>query len=374
MNILHLIPDFNFGGTEFLVRAVADAQEDAGHNVYVAGFCASPGPLYSTFRRAIHFHVPETGVAAFRRPKGPADLETFLRQFRPDIVHSHSVWTDLILASCTAEGFSQITHFHLPYEFYEKKRIRGLHELKIEIGRRVVLHRQRKRNTQYVACSKSSNTFYQRHLPAGASRRIHVLRNFCRIKSADHPRGSTPNKSIRILCVSRLEQPKNIEFAIDVLDVLVNNMKMDVTLAIAGTGSHRQALESYARQQGVSGRTAFLGGVQQISAVYDAADFLVHPSRAELFGMVLVEAMARGVPCIANAALESAADIFGTENAGYLLPINSPVPFARAIVELAQSPAAYRLASERALARAQQFDLPSYMCELMKLYDRALSK
>jgi glycosyltransferase involved in cell wall biosynthesis len=55
-----------------------------------------------------------------------------------------------------------------------------------------------------------------------------------------------------------------------------------------------------AERDGLSGRVVFAGETRTIEQYYRAADVFVFPTQREAFGMVLVEAMASGLPCIAS--------------------------------------------------------------------------
>jgi rhamnosyl/mannosyltransferase len=77
-------------------------------------------------------------------------------------------------------------------------------------------------------------------------------------------------------------------------------------LLLAGRGPLRASLERAARENGVAGRVAFLGEVEDFAPYYEAADVVVLPSiaRSEAFGIVQLEAMARERPVV-NTWLDS---------------------------------------------------------------------
>ena len=76
-------------------------------------------------------------------------------------------------------------------------------------------------------------------------------------------------------------------------------------LAIVGDGPEREQLEVEARKLGIAERTVFAGELprDELPAVYAASDVFAFASRSETQGLVLVEAMAAGLPV---AAVESA--------------------------------------------------------------------
>jgi len=78
---------------------------------------------------------------------------------------------------------------------------------------------------------------------------------------------------------------------------------LDLRLTMAGDGQHRADLEQLAHQLGIHERVRFAGllpGGAAVRAELDQADLFVLPSRQEGLPRALVEAMARGLPCIAS--------------------------------------------------------------------------
>jgi glycosyltransferase involved in cell wall biosynthesis len=67
----------------------------------------------------------------------------------------------------------------------------------------------------------------------------------------------------------------------------------------------------------------------ELSALYDAADVFVHPSLHETYGMVVAEALARGIPVVGSAT-GSIPDLIGTD-AGLLVPPGDVEALARAL-------------------------------------------
>lgn len=94
------------------------------------------------------------------------------------------------------------------------------------------------------------------------------------------------------LTVSRLARAKHIDLAIKACQ------KLNKPLKIVGKGRDRQYLEQLAKN---NPNITFLGEVndQELDGLYQSAKALIFPSEDEEFGIVSVEAQARGVPVIA---------------------------------------------------------------------------
>ena len=99
---------------------------------------------------------------------------------------------------------------------------------------------------------------------------------------------------------ARLEEQKGHTVLLDALGE-VWKRGLDFTLAVAGDGALRGALEERAQQLGLGQRVRFLGQVDDVGPLLAAADAVVLPSLWEGLPLTLLEAMARSRPVIATA-------------------------------------------------------------------------
>ena len=78
---------------------------------------------------------------------------------------------------------------------------------------------------------------------------------------------------------------------------------LDVRLVFVGDGRHRSDLERLATKRGLADRISFPGHVpagEAVQAQLDRADLFALPSRADGLPRAMIEAMARGLPCIGS--------------------------------------------------------------------------
>lgn len=107
------------------------------------------------------------------------------------------------------------------------------------------------------------------------------------------------------LFVGRAAHEKNIGFLLDALPHALRRCP-DALLLIAGTGPALPALRRQAETLGISDHVRFVGYLDrrnELPDCYAAADLFVFASRTETQGLVLLEAMAAGLPVLAFAAL-----------------------------------------------------------------------
>jgi glycogen(starch) synthase len=102
-----------------------------------------------------------------------------------------------------------------------------------------------------------------------------------------------------VLLVGRLVYEKGFQLALDALPGVIERVK-NVRFLVAGSGTHEAELKEQAQRLGLSEHGIFLGwiGDDALHSLYRIADLCVVPSIYEPFGLVALEAMASGCPCI----------------------------------------------------------------------------
>jgi glycogen(starch) synthase len=102
-----------------------------------------------------------------------------------------------------------------------------------------------------------------------------------------------------VLLVGRLVYEKGFQLALDALPGVIEQVG-NVRFLVAGSGTHETELKDQAQRLGLSDSGTFLGwiGDDVLHSLYRIADLCVIPSIYEPFGLVALEAMASGCPCI----------------------------------------------------------------------------
>ncbi|MEI7625581.1 MAG: glycosyltransferase family 4 protein [Actinomycetota bacterium] len=102
-----------------------------------------------------------------------------------------------------------------------------------------------------------------------------------------------------ILLVGRLVYEKGFQLALEALPGLIKRLG-NVRFLVAGSGTAEQDLKEQATRLGLDDHGTFLGwiGDDVLHSLYRIADLTVVPSLYEPFGLVALEAMASGCPCI----------------------------------------------------------------------------
>jgi glycosyltransferase involved in cell wall biosynthesis len=109
---------------------------------------------------------------------------------------------------------------------------------------------------------------------------------------------------------SQLGLPQNVllvlfvanDYARKGLDTLLSSMQQlpGVHLAVVGSRNPQAAFEAKAQKLGLHDRVHFLGPLKDVSPAYQAANVLAHPTLEDTFAMVVLEAMANGLPVVVS--------------------------------------------------------------------------
>jgi glycosyltransferase involved in cell wall biosynthesis len=129
---------------------------------------------------------------------------------------------------------------------------------------------------------------------------------------------------------------------------------LDLKLVFVGDGQYRPMLEQQAAALGIGDRCQFLGQLTTGSVVreqLDRADLFVLPSRQEGLPRAMIEAMARGLPCLGS-TVGGMPELLPSED---LVPPVDVLALVSKIQEMVNDPARLSRMSERNLARAQGY-------------------
>jgi glycogen(starch) synthase len=112
-------------------------------------------------------------------------------------------------------------------------------------------------------------------------------------------RFAQPDEKLVLLC-GRLVYEKGFQLALEALPGVIERVGGGVRFLVAGSGTHEAELKAQAEQLGLMDHGTFLGwiGDDVLHSLYRIADLTVVPSIYEPFGLVALEAMASGCPCI----------------------------------------------------------------------------
>jgi glycogen synthase len=159
-----------------------------------------------------------------------------------------------------------------------------------------------------------------------------------------------------VLLIGRLVYEKGFQIALDALPRVIARLD-GVRFLVAGSGTHEAELKAQARRLGLERHGSFLGwiGDDVLRSLYRIADLCVVPSIYEPFGLVALEAMASGCPCIV-ADTGGLREVVPNEDVGLRFRSRDPRSLAQMMEWVLANPALrFRLVTE-ASAHVARFD------------------
>ena len=172
--------------------------------------------------------------------------------------------------------------------------------------------------------------------------------------------------------ISRVAHEKNIDFILEAL-TRVRRELPNVLLVIAGEGPAREHLRRRAHALGLDANVQFVGYLARADALLDcyrAGDAFVFASRTETQGLVLLEALALGVPVVSTAVMGTA-DVL-KDAKGALIAPDEPEGYAARILEVLTDRALRARLAQAAPADAVAWSASAMAERLVALYRSVL--
>jgi 1,2-diacylglycerol 3-alpha-glucosyltransferase len=220
-----------------------------------------------------------------------------------------------------------------------------------------------------------SRAIHQRLNDYGTSAPLHILPTgvpLSRFASGDRRsfrrKHGIPEERPVALYVGRVAHEKNLDYLLDVVAIVRNRVR-GILLLIAGEGPALSHLRDRVVRNGLENNVRFIGyldRMQELPDCYAAADVFVFASRTETQGLVLIEAMAMGLPVVALSVMGTA-DILDDAR-GVRVPRDCPEHFASTLADLLLDAGNRAQLSQEAREHAQQWNQHTLASRMAALY------
>ncbi len=370
MKIIHIIPNLRKGGAERIALDICNEIHSQGeHEVLLITF--QPDNAYTFLTESLPWKVVPADIVPSITGKASvsvSELQETIEAFQPDIIHAHLFKTIMVLSQIHYEAHYFI-HFHdnmhqlKPFSWshcFQKKMWTDWYE------RRLVLTSFKKKSVSAIAISNDTANYARKVIPPTVQ--VHQLLN-----AIDRKRFYAEVKkkaSNRIVMIGSLVENKNQLLAIQVIEQLLKR-EIDVRLDLVGDGVNRSKLEEYVSQNELSNFITFHGKVDHPENVLREASLYLHTSKSEAFGLVLIEAMAAGLPVVCTNGGGNKDLILEGEN-GFLINIFDAEALADKVELLIKNPEQRLEMGKKAQDFSEQFDISVYTAELTRIYSSKL--
>ncbi len=347
------------GGVQVHVRGLSQRLRMRGHEVLVLTPSRSrpAEPEVVGVGRPLDISYNDSNAPISPWPSTRRRVRAALAAFGPDVVHAHeplspsasmfaTLWGRAPVVGTFHAGLDRAFAYDLAAPYL--RRVAGRLAVRVAVSERAAATARRRLGGTY------------RIVPNGIDVRA--------FEEAEPRTDLGPGR--KLLFVGRLQERKGFRNAVEAFERLARDHD-DLRLVVAGEGRDRSAIAALPADVRV--RVTMLGTVanRELPPVHRACDVFVAPNRGgESFGVILLEAMAAGLPVVA-CDIPGFDEVLTDDVDGLLVAPNDATALARAIARVLGDPALAGRLAGAGRARAGAFDWGVVAARLEELYVRA---
>ena len=372
LKILYCVQCLGKGGAERLILDICNHLNTRSDVDYLL-VSFSQLNEYTTLSQAVNLKYCDAQISLSMFKRNKINIQSWqhiISDFKPDIIHSNVYFCELLTREITLPNVKYFTHCHnnmpefasfgmktlfsknLLTKWYEKKRIEK---------------RYKQCNNKFIAISKDTFDYYKKNLATSLRNNIYLLPNAINYNRFKSDTIKEITGTLNLIMIGHMADYKNQIFLIDVLEYL-KNRNIDAKLTLLGDWRDLGAkILEKAKQKGLSDCLEMPGIVENVESYLSKQHIYVHSAYYEPFGLVLLEAMAAGLPVV---CLDGGGnrDIIEDGKNGFMIMHENPVEFAEKIIELATNKNVYKSMSFYAQEYAKKYDIKEYVDSLLELY------
>jgi glycosyltransferase involved in cell wall biosynthesis len=366
VRILHLFVTLPVGGAENLLLSIVRRLDSERFSSIVC--CIGKRGVMGDQLAAMDIPVVELRFmekGGMDRRVVPA-LGDLIRRERVDLVHSHLYHANLYgrLAARKA-GVPAVVSIHNTYG-------------KPKLHRRIINWYLGRHTAAIIVGSEDIRRDVERydHVPAS---RIQVIPNCVDLtrsvstlsKSEARARLGLAQHDLVIGTIGRLEKQKGHRYLIEAL-ALLRRRGIAARLLLAGEGRERLALEALVAGHGLDEQVMLLGTRSDLGDLFRAMDIFVMPSLREGLSLVMLSAMAAGLPVVAT-SVGGVSQVLCNDEYGFTVPAGNAAALADKIAEcLPNLPAAVAKGIKGARHVRDNYGDEAMVRRVEAVYERAL--
>lgn len=367
MRILVITESLRHGGAETMAVNLANALAGQGNKIVMA-LAASPGPLNDRLSPAVDFFpLARPGLASI--PANILALRRLIHAFSPDIIHSQGATLAVLarLASPRKNRPAIVLTHHLT-KFNRLPPSISAFLVNHTCDRVIAIAAHKLAEFLKSGVSRSRLTLIPNFLDTAALDK--TLSTLTREKARESLGIPPNNRVVSVIC--RLIPGKGVDTFIASLVQASSLLPEPVTGLIVGDGPDRTRLERLVQNTGRGELFRFSGYRNDTATCLLASDAVLFPSREEVLPMLLIEALAVGVPVVCS-SIPGNREVVEAGVSG-LIAEESPDSYARAICSILDDPSlASRLSANGRRSARERFSKETVVPRIMELYSSVLA-
>jgi phosphatidyl-myo-inositol alpha-mannosyltransferase len=348
------------GGVQVHVRQLAGRLLQRGHKVMVLAPASRPPPEPHVVSVGRPVRVPYNGSVApiCPTPASAGRVRRALDDFRPEVIHAHE---PLVPGTAMFAARSPLAPVVATFHAYADRSL-------LFSATAPALRGVWQRLTVRIAVSEAAAAFVAERFPRDGLR---IIPNGAEIEAFAGAEPARLPDGRRILFVNRLDRRKGFPVMVRAFAILAPRHP-DALLVVAGDGKKRRAVR--ALPVGIRDRVIMLGSVphDHLPPYHAASEVFCAPATGrESFGIVLVEAMAAGLPVVAS-DIPGYREVVRHEVEGLLVPPSDPQRLAAAVSRILDEPELARELAQAGRARAARYSWDQVAREVEAVYEEVL--
>jgi len=373
MKILHIIPSLMAGGAEKLVLETC-IQFNKIDNIETKIITFKKDNYFSHLSNQINWEIIPSSTKLSIYKKNIffiENLEKEINAFQPNIIHTH-LWEAEIISRCiNYKKASWFSHFH--DNMLELRKIKpSFHKKDITdfYERRFTIKKYLQYNNKFICISKDTLNYAKKVIPKALQNNIYFLPNAINYNNF-HREKKQNFSSIKLINIGTFVNKKNQTLALEIVKNILQK-GFNVELTFLGDGPEKHKLIEYSIKLGIQKRIHFAGIVKNVNEYLWKSNIYLHTATYEPFGLVLIEAMAAGIPVVSLDGKGNQDFINHKEN-GYIFKKQDPKVFADTIIKLFENKKLCQKISTNGQKTAENHDIKNYVSKLLKIYKDSIS-
>ena len=209
-------------------------------------------------------------------------------------------------------------------------------------------------------------------IPKSLKKNIFLLPNAIDFKRFYFEKRDKPksDKIIHAVCVGSLVNKKNQAFLIPIVSYL-KTKGIRCKIDVLGDGPNRTSLQSKINSNNLQKEIILHGNIKNVEELMRNAEFCIHPATYEPFGLVLLEAMAAGLPVISLDG-KGNRDIIQHKINGFIFQNQNAKQFGDVLIELKENSKKYFKIIKEGQNYASNYDIQNYTESLISYYHKII--
>jgi len=383
MHVVHIITRLIVGGAQENTILTCEGLHARGHQVtLISGPTYGPeGSLLQWVRRGgytfIQVHELCRNVHPWMDVRAWRELTAFLRDLKPDVVHTHSSKAGILGRFAAHDARVPVVVHTIHGMSFNRTQPWPLRNAFAWLERRAA------RFTNALVCV--ADAMAEQSVAAGIAPREKLVTVYsgmeverfdpqCCDRTAVRRAWGFDDEHVVVGTVARLFKRKGYEQLLPIM-AEVTRREPRLRFVWVGDGAQRGLYEAKLRRLGLRHRTVLTGLVppERIPQTLAGFDILAHTSQWEGLPRAVVQALLMRVPAVAF-AIDGTPEVVKDRQTGRLVPLNDLSAFAEALIDLARDPdARARLGAAGRAVCVERFDRYRMVEQLEALYGRLLA-